>query len=633
MKTLSLTSLNRITKLDFDKSSYANAVGGILSATKLKNIQELKAKNNNLTKVRYSTLNNTKLNSVDLSNNELSTGELDTTLETLDTIGLSNGTLELGGTNALPTFGNYNSAKVRLVNKGWTVGIPGGIDTKFDSAHGYTSTNQEVKHHPDWEGRSAAAPHPKQWVMDGTNNKITCDGRFKNIRTANPIISKVGSLIKWAVEFDFGSNTLTLDQTESETVTLGSGSGTFQINDVVQQTNGSATVTATVELVTTQNNQTIVRTTIPTVTGGTVSGRPKFRPSNGSTIGNIEHQTSGASYAVTSVRDNQELERTAMFSLVDIQTYGTPGANENISNKPNMSIVVKFVAKSGVNTVTAEFKRTGAANVTIGQMDLSSIENKRLRVSSTIDVKESAALTTAKCIFKNVTDNISKTATINLTSGDYEGTVFYNSLAGITTHSDPNHGLKLNIQAGSLDDTNVGTMNVYSAVAKSQWPNRPVYDIDINWDFTNVPVTSYDPDGNENDRPRVKIFRRDFEEIEYLNAGGIYVDPTTGATSTPPWGDRSTGSSNIIIPRQNAAGQTFNVVVCLFISDDMGVTLQPDISKWDRTPVPSRGESKYHLELTHQDVGGNPDTEGYILPNNNFQSGNHDVSITVTPAT
>ena len=33
MKTLSLTSLNRITKLDFDKSSYANAVGGILSAT------------------------------------------------------------------------------------------------------------------------------------------------------------------------------------------------------------------------------------------------------------------------------------------------------------------------------------------------------------------------------------------------------------------------------------------------------------------------------------------------------------------------------------------------------------------------------------------------------------------------
>ena len=106
MKTLSLTSLNRITKLDFDKSSYANAVGGILSATKLKNIQELKAKNNNLTKVRYSTLNNTKLNSVDLSNNELSTGELDTTLETLDTIGLSNGTLELGGTNALPTFGN-----------------------------------------------------------------------------------------------------------------------------------------------------------------------------------------------------------------------------------------------------------------------------------------------------------------------------------------------------------------------------------------------------------------------------------------------------------------------------------------------------------------------------------------------
>ena len=622
MKTLSLTSLNRITKLDFDRSSYANAVGGILSVSKLRNIQELKAQNNNLTKVRYSTLNNTKLSILDLSNNELSTAELDTTLETLDTIGLSNGTLDLGGTNSLATLGNYNPALRSLVNKGWTVGSMGGIDTKFDDAHGYTSTNEAVREHPDWEGRPKQTGAPEQWEMDGANNKISCSARGKSVRTANPIISKVGSLIQWAVEFDFGTNDLQLDNTELESITLGSGSGTFQIDDVVQQTVEGTTITGTIVDVVTFGSTTKIH----------VGGLNGFQISNGSTIGNIEEVSSpGASYTVTGVKENKLSERTAMFSLINIHPY-TDGTNEAILNKPGMDIVVKFRANPATSPqykeVTAEFRKTGGKSETIGSMSLSGVKSKRLRIAATIDVKESAALTNARCIFKNVTDNISRTATVFLNDGTDGETDFYDALVGAYS---PAYGFKLNLQAGSIDDTNAIPINVYSAVAKAQWPNKPVYNIDIDWDFTNVPITAYPPEGNENDRPRVKIFRKDFEEIEYLDAGGIYVDPATGATSTPPWGDRSTGSTTVTIPRANAAGQTFNTVVCLFISDDMGVTLEPDISKWDRTPVPSRGESKYHLELTHQDKPSNPDLEGYILPNGNFQQGNHDVSITVTP--
>ena len=646
MKTLSLTSLNRITKLDFDRPSHTGAVGGILSATKLKNIQELKAKNNNLTKVRFSTLNNTKLDSVDLSNNELSTAEVDTILETLDTIGLSNGTVKLGGTNALPTLGSYNPALRNLVdNKGWNAEITGGIDTQFDTSHGYTSTNETVQTHPDWEGRPAQIGTPEQWVMDGANNKICLtNARFKNIRTSNPIISRVGSLIRWEVEFDFGSNTLTLDETEREILTI-ANQGSFSVGDTVTQTNVTNGVTHTIEGRIMEISPSGVKirigppvgqsdiTRTPSINADDLDGSPNktnFKVTN--TNNGISNVTIGSeSFEVNIVQDNKTLERTAMFSLVDMPVY--PASNEGVLTHPNMSIIVKFVANATHgDQVTAFFRKTGFTNgvansVTIGTMDLSSVEGKRLRIAADINVKETAATTTIGCLFQNLTDNITKSATVNLDKGTTPELDFYNALAG-----NASTGFKLSLQAGAIEDTNVGSMCVHKATARVIWPNSPSYNINIDWDFTDVPVTSYDPEGNENDRPRVKIFRKDFQYIEYLDAGGIYLDPVTGATSTPPWGDRSTGSSTINIPRANTSGQDQNTVVCLFINDSMDVTFEPDITQWKRIGTQS-GESKYQLTLSHKDIGANPDTPGYIHPTSNvFKPRAHDVKITVTPA-
>ena len=131
--------------------------------------------------------------------------------------------------------------------------------------------------------------------MDGTNNKITCDGRFKNIRTANPIISKVGSLIKWAVEFDFGSNTLQIDGTESETVTLGTGSGTFQVGEDVTQTNSTSGITVTGEVSTVGTSEIEISSQVASDGSNTL-----FAPTSGSAPGNIIGSTSGASYAISS---------------------------------------------------------------------------------------------------------------------------------------------------------------------------------------------------------------------------------------------------------------------------------------------------------------------------------------------
>ncbi len=644
MRTLSLTNLDRITKLDFNRSSHTNAVGGILSVTKFKNIESLKAAYNNLAKVRYSIANNTKLVELDLSNNELSTIEIDNTLETLDTIGLSNGTVKLGGTNALPTLGRYNPALRNLVdNKGWNVEITGGIDTQFTSTHGYTSTDETVQTHPDWEGRPSVVGTPEQWVMDGTNNKIFCDARFKNIRTSNPIISKVGSLIRWEVEFDFGSNTLTLDETEREVLTI-ANTGSFSVGDTVTQTNVTNGTTHTIEGRIMEISPSGVKirigppvgqsdiTRTPSINADDLDGSPNktnFKVTD--TNNGISNVTIGSeSFEVNIVQDNKTAERTAMFSFVDMPVY--PASNEGVLTHPNMSIIVKFVANATHgDQVTAFFRKTGFTNgvansVAIGNMDLSSVEGKRLRVAADIDVKETAATTTIACLFQNLTDNITKSTTVNLDKGTTAESVFYNSLAGNATT-----GFKLSLQAGAIEDTNVGIMNVHKALAKVIWPNRPSYNINIDWDFTNVPVTAYDPEGNENDRPRVKIFRKDLEYIEYLNAGGIYLDPVTGVTSEPPWGDRSAGSNTIVIPRTDSSGQEKDAVVCLFINDSMDVTFEPDITQWKRLGTQS-GESKYQLTLSHKDINGNPDTPGYIHPTSNvFKPFPHDVSITVTP--
>lgn len=510
MKTLSLTNLDRITELDLNRSSSTNAVGGRLSISKFINLQVLKAAYNDLTEITFSQSDNTTvteldlsnnllteisnvdsltgLETVNLSNNTLPTSDIDSVLTNLVLQNKDNGTVLLGGTNALPTLGNYNTAKTTLVNRGWTVEIPGGIDTEFSSTHGYTSTNEAVREHPDWEGRPKETGTPEQWEMDGANNKITCEARFKNIRTRNPIMTKVGSLIRWEVEFDFGPNTLQIDETEHEVITI-ANTGSFSVGDTVTQTNVTNGVSHTVEGLITDISPSGFKVRIgPPAGQADISVTPSNNDLDGSpnstnfkvtdTGNGISNVTIGSeSFEVTIVQDNKTQERTAMFSLVDMHPYEA-NLNEGVMAKPNMSIIVKFVknATTNVDQVTAFFRKTGFTNgvgnsVTIGgtNMTLASVEgSKRLRISADIDVKQSAAATTIACSFKNVTDNETLSSTINLDKNTNGENDFYNALAGITTERFSTlYGFKLSLQAGALEDTNIDKLNVYKALAKS----------------------------------------------------------------------------------------------------------------------------------------------------------------------
>ena len=93
MKTLSLTNLDRITKLDFNLSSNTNAVGGRLSISKFKNLEVLSATYNDLTKFTFSTSNNVTLKELDLSNNLLTTISDIGSLVNLERLDLSNNNL------------------------------------------------------------------------------------------------------------------------------------------------------------------------------------------------------------------------------------------------------------------------------------------------------------------------------------------------------------------------------------------------------------------------------------------------------------------------------------------------------------------------------------------------------------
>lgn len=231
MKTLSLTNLDRITKLDFNLSSNTNAVGGRLSISKFKNLEVLKATYNDLTKFTFSTSNNVTLKELDLSNNLLTTisdigslvnletldlsnnhlpvSVIDSILAALDTNGITNGNVELGG-NALPTDGNNNTALVSLRDdKGWGTTINGGIDTSFTAAEGYVQDSATFSH-PDWEG---GLINGTCWENDPANEKITTSTRMRSIRTKNPISTQVGDTVNVSMTFDYGNNALQIDDT------------------------------------------------------------------------------------------------------------------------------------------------------------------------------------------------------------------------------------------------------------------------------------------------------------------------------------------------------------------------------------------------------------------------------------
>lgn len=233
-----IPSLNFNTKLRALSSSNSGLTGPIPSLNLNTALANFVVDENNLTGSIPSLNNNTALvkfeannNSLDgwlgttwpstlskqiikIGNNKLNTGTLDSLLTALDTSGALSGTLEIGGTNSLPTSGNYNPAKVSLQNKDWTVDIAGGVDTSFSTQQGYTSNDEDLQEHPDWEG-DASTLKPNQWKMDGANNKITCTSTAnndpRNVRTKNPIKVMVGSKVKLSAEFDFGSGPFAID--------------------------------------------------------------------------------------------------------------------------------------------------------------------------------------------------------------------------------------------------------------------------------------------------------------------------------------------------------------------------------------------------------------------------------------
>ena len=513
MKTLSLTNLDRITELDFDRSSSTNSVGGRLSIAKFNNLKKLRAAKNNLSRFSLATTGNlnstleelslpdnslnvissisnlSNLKDLDLSNNGLSKSNIDSILQSLDINGQTNGTVQLGGTNSLPTLGNYNTNKLSLESKGWTVGIAGGIDTNFSAAEGYQpdSSTTNTSDHPDWEGRPRNHTADGNWKNDPANNRIFTTGTFRNIRTKNPIRAKVGDTITATAIFDYGDTTL-------------------------------------------QNDD----------------------------------------------------ERTFALALTDMPAYPAQlsgSENENIQAYPHILVFTKFVSSK----IRLLYK--GSVRGSFNALNLSAATGDKFDLTFNVTLGTTKDNSTITVSLLNITDNTTVGAT-TITGIDQN---IYDSLVSSTSN------VKLNIQAGELEDTSIGRINVYKAIGRV----TSEYDFNINWDLTNVPVTSFDPDGNVNDRPRINTFREDGNYIQYLNAGGIYVDPsgTPFSPSTPPWGDRSVASTSISIPSYNTIGQSLNAGVDVFVANSMGVEFQPPVSNWTATSAQA-GETQYQLLFT-----------------------------------
>ena len=167
---------------------------------------------------------------------------------------------------------------------------------------------------------------------------------------------------------------------------------------------------------------------------------------------------------------------------------------------------------------------------------------------------------------------------------------------------------------------NVKVRNIYgSPFAPIIIPDIPImsYDLNIDFNLTSIPVTSFDPEGNENDRPRINTFREDGEFVIYLSAGNIYVN-SAGVSSLPPWGDRGTGSfSTSITSVSGIAGITPDALsagVDVFASSTMLAYLTPLSTNWfisDSNP----GEKKYQLLFN---TGSAYDVGVHIKPICNF---------------
>ena len=403
MKTLSLTNLDRISELDFNRTSSTGAVGGSLSVIKFKNLEVLKAAYNDLTIVSFSDTNNvtlkeldisnnlinemsninnftslTNLETVNLSQNSLSLNAVDTILSALDTNGKTNGTINLEGTNALPTLGKYNTDILSLETKGWTVTINGGIDTSFGTSQGYAdnSSTANTTDHPDWEGKSHSS-QPTNWKNDPTNNRTQCSTSFRQMRTSAPIRAQVGDTIEVSITYDYATaGTLTTDTDPNP-----------HIN-----------------------------------------------------------------------------QRSFMVSLVDMGAF--PQSDENIKNHDHISFIAKFLPFSYQNSTgyVRLFQgnpATGEPDFQIGNstsIPLAGVEGDKFTLQFSIVIGANAASTvvTASLTNDDNGNSVSGSGTLNTT----ELAGFYSALVS------PTSNVKVNIQTGKLEDLNIDTINVYNLTGR-----------------------------------------------------------------------------------------------------------------------------------------------------------------------
>ena len=122
------------------------------------------------------------------------------------------------------------------------------------------------------------------------------------------------------------------------------------------------------------------------------------------------------------------------------------------------------------------------------------------------------------------------------------------------------------------------------------------YNINVDFDVTNIPVTAYPPDGNVNDIPRITTFREDGQYFKYLSAGGTYEDAVTHVLSVPPWGSKNIVSTNSKIETISGnAGTTCQLKagVDVFVPSNNYLELTPDITNWEITSNPN--DTKYRI--------------------------------------
>ena len=151
-------------------------------------------------------------------------------------------------------------------------------------------------------------------------------------------------------------------------------------------------------------------------------------------------------------------ERTFMLSLSDIGSY--LDADEGVLNHSDLSFFIKFTENNnGFAQAKLMLRVEGAADTYVGALGLNAAQNNIIRLELELDVKSSAATTTVKVSYENVTDSVSMANNpVTITGVD---SVFYNSLID----SEPK--IRMNLQAGELTDTLIGTMNVYDASFKN----------------------------------------------------------------------------------------------------------------------------------------------------------------------